>query len=79
MAQIEFYTSPEALSPIAIVSDDGAVPRQGEFVNISRVTYVVDRVTWAVDRPSTGSAILRANVDLSPVKPTESEKAQNGS
>jgi hypothetical protein len=63
MAKIEFYIghSPKFLA----VLDDGAVPRKGEFVNIQKTTYTVDRVTWAVDDTDL-RARLRACVELTP-------------
>lgn len=64
MALIEFYDRPSARYPFASV-DDEAVPRQGEFVNIAKVTYRVERVTWAVDQPAGERPKLRANVEVS--------------
>lgn len=63
MAKIEFYVG-DADKHIGVL-DDGAVPRPGEFMNIRKHTYVVRRVTWAVDHD--GDAFygkLRANVEL---------------
>jgi hypothetical protein len=64
MAKIEFYIGQEP-GHIAVV-DDGAVPREGEFINIRQVTYRVVRVTWAVDGDVDRfrGATLRANVEL---------------
>jgi hypothetical protein len=65
MAEIEFYVG-SAEKHIAVL-DDGAVPREGEFVNIRNATYQVRRVTWAVDHADQiPGASLRANVELIP-------------
>lgn len=66
MAKIEFYNG-DASKALDIL-DDGAVPRQGEFVNIRGETWFVERVTWAVDSNQPMKSTLRANVELSPVK-----------
>jgi hypothetical protein len=63
MALVEFYED-DAEYPFASVKD-GAVPRKGEYVNILKVTYRVQRVTWAVDSPTGEPQKLRANVQLS--------------
>lgn len=64
MAKIEFYIG-KAQKHIAVL-DDGAVPRAGEYVNIRGETYLVERVTWAVDHADEWSQTsLRANVELS--------------
>lgn len=63
MAKIEFYVGDSA-KYIAVL-DDGAVPRQNEFINIEGVTYAVSSVTWAVDQGSDRvHGMLRANVVL---------------
>lgn len=63
MAAVEFYLG-HAGGLIAAV-DSGAVPREGEMVNIRKTTYKVLRVTWAVDdADSPNMARLRANVEL---------------
>lgn len=63
MAQIEFYVG-KAFGHIAVLVDDQA-PREGEFVSIRKITYRVQRVTWAVDH---GDYVkLRANVELEEV------------
>lgn len=64
MAKIEFYVG-DAIGHIAVL-DDGAVPRQDEFVSIRRVSYRVIRVTWAIDGKidEFRGATLRANVVL---------------
>jgi hypothetical protein len=65
MAKIEFYVG-DAQQHIAVL-DDGAVPREGEFISIRKVTYRVRRVTWAVDdADKIPGAKLRANVELEP-------------
>lgn len=56
------------LIPVAVAKDVltlGSVPRAGEFVNIRKVTFLVEGVTWAVDNADDvmGSK-LRANVEL---------------
>ena len=61
MARIEFYLG-DADCHIAVV-DDGAVPREGEMINVRKTTYKVLRVTWAVD-DADRSPQLRANVEL---------------
>ncbi len=66
MAQIEFYIGP-ADKHIAVL-DDGAVPREGELINIKGATYRVFRVTWTVDHADRiPGATLRANVELTAV------------
>ncbi len=68
MPKIEFYVE-DATKHIAVL-DDGAVPRAGEFVNIHKQTYMVRRVTWAVDHEVDHFyGKLRANVELEAVKP----------
>lgn len=63
--KIEFYVG-EAAGHIAVVKDT-APPREGEFINIRKVTYRVVRVTWAVDHADDWSQTqLRANVVLEP-------------
>lgn len=63
MAKIEFYVG-DADKYIAVL-DDGAVPREGEYVNIQNSSYQVRRVTWAVDHADKiPGASLRANVIL---------------
>lgn len=47
MAAIEFYFG-SSEKHIAVL-DDAAVPREGELINIRKVTYRVFRVTWTVD------------------------------
>ena len=47
MALIEFYLSHEP-HPFAHADSD-AVPREYEMVNIRKVVYQVERVTWALD------------------------------
>lgn len=64
MAKIEFYVGSAAAGHIAVL-DDGAVPREGEYVNIRKVTYRVCRVTWAVDAADNmRERRLRANVEM---------------
>ena len=75
MAKIEFYIGNSDKFIETLV--DGAVPREGEFVNIRKVTYQVDRVTWAVDDPKHYPVPLRANVELS--VPAPQPKAPDGS
>lgn len=63
MAAIEFYIG-SAEKHIAVL-DDGAVPREGELINIRGITYRVKRVTWTVDHADRiPGASLRANVEL---------------
>jgi hypothetical protein len=67
MAKIEFYIG-NSERHIAVL-DDGAVPREGEFVNIRKTTYRVDQVTWAVDdADKIMDASLRACVILKELK-----------
>lgn len=65
MARIEFYVGTGRGSLIA-ATEDGAVPRATEYVNIKNVTYTVQRVTWAVDdtHPDPYRGKLRANIEL---------------
>ncbi len=62
MAMIEFYIGHEATCISVVV--DSAVPRAGEFVNIRKVTYLIKRVTWAVDWPDSMGTKFRANVEM---------------
>lgn len=62
---IEFYDG-DAPHPFASVRAD-AVPRKGEFINIRKQTWLVGRVTWALDS-SDGDQTLRANVEMGKVK-----------
>jgi hypothetical protein len=63
MAKLEFYVG-SAEKHIAVL-DDGAVPRSGEIVSIRKRTYMVRRVTWAVDHDADAFyGKLRANVEL---------------
>lgn len=64
MALIEFYRKAGGI----VISVDGetAVPREGEFVNISRKTWKIEAVTWAVDQPTGLKPRLRANVEMTP-------------
>jgi hypothetical protein len=64
MATIEFYHGDDEKH--MAVLDDGAVPRPGEFINIRGYTWLVRRVTWAVDHADRiPGASLRACVILS--------------
>lgn len=47
------------------------VPRQGEYINISKKQYRVAYVSWAIDSPSSGTAEIRANVELEQVPDDE--------
>lgn len=71
MARIEFYIG---ASPKHIVSlEDEVAPRVGEPINIRKITYLVERVTWAVDdADSITRCRLRANVELIPDLPDRS-------
>lgn len=63
MATIEFYHG-DSDRHMAVL-DDGAVPREGEFVNIRGDTWLVTKVTWAVDQADKiPGASLRACVVL---------------
>lgn len=63
MAAVEFYRKGGGL--IVAVDDESAVPRKGEFVSITRKTWKVVTVTWAVDQPGGGlKPRLRANVEM---------------
>lgn len=64
MAAIEFYRKGGGI--IISVDDAASVPRVGEYVNISRKTWKVEDVTWAVDQPTGLKARLRANVEMTP-------------
>jgi hypothetical protein len=71
VARIEFYYG-SSDRRMAVI-DDGAVPRLGEFVNIRKITWLVRRVTWAVDNANDVTrATLRAHVEL------ERPKAEDG-
>lgn len=68
MALIEFYLGSDTSSLASV--KDGAVPREGEYVNIRQVIYRVIRVTWAVDHADdVAMKQLRANVEVEAVKP----------
>ena len=63
--RVEFYSKGGGL--IVAVDGTSAVPRKGEFVNISKQTWKVAVVTWAVDQPGgTLRPRLRANVEMEP-------------
>jgi hypothetical protein len=63
MAKVEFYVA-DAEKHLAVLDDD-AVPRAGEYINIRKKTYIVRRVTWAIDQADQlGTTRLRANVVL---------------
>lgn len=59
---IEFYEG-DAKYPFAHVRSSG-VPREGEYISIRKETWLVSRVTWALDQPEGSQATLRANVEL---------------
>ncbi len=59
---IEFYDG-DATHPFASTKGE-AVPRAGEYINIRKGTWLVQRVTWALDQPTGEQATLRANVEL---------------
>jgi hypothetical protein len=63
MAIVEFYDGPKASHPFVSVVDDHPPP-VGALVNISKVTWRVARVTWAVDQRTGERPQLRANVEL---------------
>jgi hypothetical protein len=65
MTLIEFYEGNvvEAKHPFAHVRD-GEVPRAEEMINIRKVTYRVERVTWALDDAGGPNQQWRANVEL---------------
>ncbi len=65
MARIEFYNG-DADKALAIIDSD-AVPREGEVINIRKLSYTVTRVTWAVDYADNPPSTLRANVVLQPL------------
>ncbi len=63
MAKIEFYIGSSSKSIVSLT--DSAVPREGEFVNIKKITYEVLHVTWAIDHcDKLTEKLLRANVEL---------------
>lgn len=65
MAKLEFYCHEHGGSHLVVGIDSDAVPRAGEYVNIRKVTYQIDRVTWAVDHTDfERSASLRANIEM---------------
>ena len=67
MARIEFYRQGGGL--IVAVDDDSSAPRKGEFVNIEKITWRVELVTWAVDQPGgTLRPRLRASVEMTEAK-----------
>lgn len=66
MATVEFYAG--SSGPLLVTTESDAVPRAGEHVSILKKTWLVDRVTWAVDQPNYpahGPKVMRACVDLS--------------
>lgn len=63
MAEQEYHIG-DSLRNIAMLKD-GAVPREGEFINIRGLTYKIRRVTWAIDNVNKISeSSLRANIEL---------------
>jgi hypothetical protein len=70
--QAEFYIGDSA-KHIAVVNGVGAVPREGEMINIEKATYRVKRVTWCVDyrggTPAGGlfDPRLRANIVITEI------------
>lgn len=63
MAEQEYHIG-DSLRNIVMLKD-GAVPREGEFINIRGLTYKVRRVTWTADNADKIlEASLRANVEL---------------
>ena len=63
MAKIEFYLG-SSVGHIAVV-EDGAVPREGEIINIRKTTFKVSCVTWCIDQADNIlDAKLRVNVEL---------------
>ena len=63
MAQLEFYIRGNV--HLLASAQDGAVPREGEFISIRKTTYKVYRVTWALDyADEMHKTVLRANVEL---------------
>lgn len=67
MAQVEFYNG--QTGPLIAALQADAVPRSGELINIQKVTWQVQRVTWALDYANSRAQRLRANIEL--VEPTE--------
>lgn len=68
MPRVEFYKRGGGLID-AIRSP--VVPRQGEYINISRKQWRIAYVSWAIDNPSGRPAELRANVELEEVPDDE--------
>jgi len=68
MAKIEFYdgTKPGMLTAVT----DGAVPREGEFINIRNETWRVVRVTWAVDHADEVASMIRLRANVEMKRPT---------
>jgi hypothetical protein len=67
LSVIEFYIQ-DTFEMVTSVNGS-AVPRQGELINIRKITYQVARVTWCVDHANKiiGRRQLRANVELTPI------------
>lgn len=60
---VEFYLKGSDDTMLILTTE--AVPRAGEFISISKRTYKVERVTWAVDCfHDIFKHRLRANVEL---------------
>lgn len=66
MTIIEFYEGDNSGHFVSVKAE--AVPRAGEYVNIRKKTWLVTRVTWAVDQPTGELPSLRANVELSALR-----------
>lgn len=65
MARIEFYIGSGATGGMVASLDGDAVPRSGEYISIRKVTYLIARVTWAVDHADEiRERELRACVEL---------------
>ena len=63
MTTVEFYLGKKGKMIASVKSY--AVPRKGESISIRQVTYIIQRVTWAVDyADSISDKRLRACVEL---------------
>lgn len=66
IVRIEFYLFGGGMLASTTAS---AVPVEGEFINIKKITYRVVSRTWALDDADDPRVRrLRANIDLEPMK-----------
>ena len=66
--RIEFYEEGKRL-PFVTLTQVGAIPSVGDYVNIRKQVWEVTMLAWAVDHAGEiGETELRANVEVKKVK-----------